>query len=81
MKNKSEWKVSMSVIAMVIGLVLTFTPSASTANNQAPKQNAVGGATLPPLLISEYRLRGPNGATDEFVELENPQHTVNSNGE
>jgi hypothetical protein len=41
MKNKSEWPLSVSVIAIVIGLVLTLTPSASTTNKQAPKQTTV----------------------------------------
>lgn len=35
----------------------------------------------PPLLISEFRLRGPNGAGDEFIEIYNntdKEHTVKS---
>ncbi len=38
-------------------------------------------AATAPLLISEFRLRGPNGATDEFVEIYNnsdSSHTVNA---
>jgi len=35
----------------------------------------------PPLVISEFRLRGPNGAADEFIEIannSNSSHTVTS---
>jgi len=34
-------------------------------------QTAGGGGTGSPILISEIRFRGPNGANDEFVELYN----------
>jgi Calx-beta domain len=40
-----------------------------------------GSASSVPLIISEFRLSGPNGLTDEFVEIYNnsdSSHTVNS---
>ena len=40
-----------------------------------------GAVTTVPLIISEFRLRGPNGPNDEFVEIYNNSdfaHTVNS---
>ncbi len=48
----------------------------------AAKGGVPGGVVSPvPLIISEFRLRGPNGVNDEFVEIYNNSdfaHTVNS---
>jgi FG-GAP-like repeat len=33
-------------------------------------------AQLPNLLISEFRLRGPSGANDEFIEIHNPRSSA-----
>jgi len=44
---------------------------------------AAGGAVASPLVISEFRLRGPAGALDEFVEIYNnsgADHTVAGGG-
>jgi uncharacterized protein (TIGR03437 family) len=43
----------------------TPTPEASPSPSPTPS------VTLPPLVISEFRTRGPNGASDEFVEIYN----------
>jgi hypothetical protein len=37
---------------------------------------ATTGAATSPLLISEFRLRGPSGANDEFVEIYNNSNTA-----
>jgi hypothetical protein len=44
-------------------------------------KTAVAQSRVVPLIISEFRLRGPNGPNDEFVEIYNNSdspHTVNS---
>ena len=48
-----------------------------SAQQSAP----LGSGSTVPLLISEFRLRGPNGPGDEFIEIYNNSdfsHTVNS---
>ncbi|HEX8653586.1 MAG TPA: FG-GAP-like repeat-containing protein [Pyrinomonadaceae bacterium] len=55
---------------LVIGLIFAARQSASADVNSAPANN---------LIISEFRLRGPNGANDEFIEIYNnsgADHTV-----
>ena len=67
-------------------LVLLFTFSAlllltDYIFRSVEAQSPAGVASSVPLLISEFRLRGPNGANDEFVEIYNNSdfaHTVNS---
>jgi len=58
---------SLFVFGVTVGLFLVLT--ASTANAQ--------------LVISEFRVRGPNGANDEFIEIANnsgADHTVAGGG-
>jgi hypothetical protein len=68
-------------------LLLSFLLLASQATILAQENDAPGGGTPPPssiddtpgpavatagqLVISEFRLRGPNGANDEFIEIYN----------
>jgi endonuclease G len=52
------------------GAGFTFSPSSRTFSNLAANQTADFTAT-PQVIISEFRFRGTNGATDEFVELYN----------
>src|SRR4029079_9030395 len=69
---------------LAIGLVLLFAVCLQgrlfyrvTAQDIGPS----GTASSVPLIISEFRLRGPNGAQDEYVEIYNNSdtaHTVNS---
>jgi hypothetical protein len=47
----------------------TPTPSPSPGPTASPTPTPTPGGTS--LIISEYRLRGPNGANDEFVEIYN----------
>jgi hypothetical protein len=60
------------------GNLSTGTPSDST-NAPVPVPAPAGG----PLVISEFRVRGPNGANDEFIEIANnsgADHTVAGGG-
>ena len=41
-------------------------PTASTSPTPSPSP-----VTVPPVVISEFRTRGPNGASDEFIEIYN----------
>jgi hypothetical protein len=54
----------------------TNTPLPPTATNTplppTPTFTATPGPTLNHIVISEFRTRGPNGASDEFLELYNP---------
>lgn len=50
------------VVGAIVGLFVLL--AADTVNAQPPT-----------LIISEFRVRGPNGATDEYVELTNPSIT------
>jgi endonuclease G len=52
------------------GAGFMFTPPSRTYSNLAANQTADFTAT-PQVIISEFRFRGANGATDEFVELYN----------
>ena len=48
-----------------------------------PAAGNVGAQTGAPLIISEFRVRGPNGANDEFVEIYNnsgADHVVSGGG-
>ena len=47
------------------------TPDPEESNNSATALTAVVGPFGGDVLISEFRLRGPNGANDEYVELYN----------
>jgi hypothetical protein len=51
------------------------TPDPETSNNSATAFTAVIGPFGGDVLISEFRLRGPNGANDEYVELYNNTET------
>ncbi len=59
---------------------LTFNPGTATFNNLNGNQTADFSVLRPnvangQLLINEFRLRGPNGAADEYVELYNNTDT------
>ena len=61
-----------------ISNTVTGTSSTSdpdTSNNSATAFTVVTGPFAGDLLISEFRLRGPGGANDEFVELYNNTET------
>jgi uncharacterized repeat protein (TIGR01451 family) len=51
------------------------TPDPETSNNSATAFTAVTGPFAGDMLISEFRLRGPNGDDDEFIELYNNTET------
>ena len=51
------------------------TPDPETSNNSATAFTAVTGPFPGDVLISEFRLRGPGGANDEFIELYNNTET------
>lgn len=51
---------SCFVVGAIVGLFVLL--AADTVNAQ--------------LVISEFRVRGPNGATDEYVELTNPSTSL-----
>lgn len=51
------------------------TPDPEPSNNSATAFTTVIGPFDGDVLISEFRLRGPNGANDEFVELYNNTET------
>ena len=53
----------------------TDTPDPEPSNNSATAFTAVTGPFAGDLLISEFRLRGPGGANDEFIELYNNTDT------
>ncbi len=62
----------------IISNTVTGTSSTSdpdTSNNSATAFTAVTGPFAGDLLISEFRLRGPGGANDEFIELYNNTET------
>ena len=68
---------SSSVLATLVAVVLTSTPLTASINGfdeASPSLNITQpGAvtTAGELIISEFRLRGPFGANDEFIELYN----------
>ena len=47
------------------------TPSVTPSPSPSPTPSVTPAPALPPLVISEFRTRGPNGASDEFVEIYN----------
>jgi len=51
--------------------VTSSTPDNDTSNNSATAPTVVSGPFSGDLLISEFRLSGPGGAFDEFIELYN----------
>lgn len=51
------------------------TSDVDTSNNSATAFTVVTGPFAGDVLISEFRLRGPSGATDEFIELYNNTET------
>jgi uncharacterized repeat protein (TIGR01451 family) len=51
------------------------TTDPETSNNSATALTVVTGPFAGDLLISEFRLRGPGGADDEFIELYNSTET------
>lgn len=53
----------------------TDTPDPETSNNSATAFTVVTGPFAGDLLISEFRLHGPNGDDDEFIELYNNTET------
>lgn len=53
----------------------TDTPDPEPSNNSATAFTAITGPFAGDLLISEFRLRGPGGANDEFIELYNNTDT------
>ena len=53
-------------------------PSPTASSSPTPLPSPV---TLPPVVISEFRTRGPNGASDEFIEIYNKSDSaVNVSG-
>src|SRR5262245_12159049 len=65
----------------VFALLITFLLLALHLTILAPEAKAQ--ATSGQLIISEFRLRGPSGANDEFIEIYNNiglPHTVASSG-
>jgi hypothetical protein len=46
-------------------------PSANPRPSPSPTPSPSPSAAKPPLVISEFRTRGPGGASDEFIELYN----------
>lgn len=53
----------------------TSTPDPEPSNDSATAFTAVTGPFAGDVLISEFRLRGPEGASDEYVELYNNTET------
>lgn len=76
---------SFVALAVLLAVVLTLLPlregvvkATDTGPDRIPD---AGQTTFGALVISEFRLRGPNGATDEFIEIYNnfgSAHTVDS---
>ena len=67
MRTKSTFLFNAALLCVVVLL------PASHANGQSvPITNPANGQ----LIISEFRLRGPNGANDEFVEVYNTTNTT-----
>ncbi|HEV8367851.1 MAG TPA: lamin tail domain-containing protein [Pyrinomonadaceae bacterium] len=57
------------------------TPSPTVTPSPTPTVTPTPAPNLPPLVISEFRTRGPNGASDEFVEIyNNSDQPVNASG-
>ena len=67
------WRIALTIL-MLMSVLLTQRSSESVIAQSGAVANV-------PLIISEFRLRGPNGPTDEFIEIYNNSdfnHTVNS---
>jgi uncharacterized protein (TIGR03437 family) len=57
------------------------TPTPAPTATPTPIPSPTPSPGRPPLLISEFRTRGPNGASDEFIEFyNNSDHPVNAGG-
>lgn len=81
-----------SLPAASVPVAVTATPAAPAATRSTVKMSKIGGvhvgpvgdppasvATAGQLVISEFRVRGPNGMNDEFIEIANvsgADHTV-----
>jgi len=66
---------SRPLLGVTLVMLNLLPPSTLASNN--PRE----GLAVAPLIISEFRVRGPNGANDEFVEIYNRDaiaHTVSS---
>lgn len=64
-----------------IAVEMAAPAASSTKENGAPAPNNPGPAPAGSLIISEFRVRGPSGANDEFVEIYNDNgadHTVSA---
>jgi uncharacterized protein (TIGR03437 family) len=49
----------------------TATPTPASTPSPTPTPSASPSPSILPIVISEFRTRGPNGANDEFIELYN----------
>ena len=93
-KTKTEKQPTRSLPA-VLPIVVQIVPAtatdtkgeaipASEAMDKGEKPNApTPNGTVTPLIISEFRVRGPSGANDEFIEIYNnsgADHTVAGGG-
>ena len=83
MKKDQPWSSAINAVRfsflalLLLGLAVQWTADRTTQSVFA--QNGAGSTV--PLIISEFRLRGPNGPNDEYVEIYNNSdsaHTVNS---
>ncbi|MDQ5826118.1 MAG: S-layer homology domain-containing protein [Chloroflexota bacterium] len=82
--------VRVGLLALLCALMVAGTAAVAMAaaptkiTRSADKNSPSGGvATAGQLIISEFRLRGPNGANDEFIEIYNnsgADHTVAGGG-
>ena len=72
----------VALLVILTSLVAYWLYQASPDRPARAQSGSPFGAVTPvPLIISEFRLRGANGPTDEFVEIYNNSdfaHTVNS---
>jgi len=70
----------IAIFALFIHTI-TLALGTSAGSPFVAQRGANGSAATVPLIISEFRLRGPNGPNDEFIEIYNNSdlaHTVNS---
>jgi hypothetical protein len=76
--EQTGWQTVKTSISVTGTYTLRFIVSdaVDTIVNSALGLDNIILAPPPLLIISEYRLRGPNGANDEFVELINPTHSA-----
>ena len=69
-----RWRIALTTAILIIVALLT-------QRSSKPVTAQSGATSSVPLIISEFRLSGPNGPTDEFIEIYNnsdSSHTVNS---